>query len=108
MSGDCKDMLSRADIDMLMSRRLKRLRELAERSQADVAKLLGVTADAYAKMEQRGRIPAALLPQFALIVKMSTDSVLDVEDENRRPAQPRVAGRPPARQPQKVRAAAKR
>jgi transcriptional regulator with XRE-family HTH domain len=90
-------MLSPSDIDRLLARRLKRLRMESGRSQSNVAKALGITADGYAKIEQRGRMPAALLARFAAVLNVSADTVLDVDDEARRPAPVATIGRPRSR-----------
>lgn len=91
------DMLSPSDIDRLLSRRFKRLRGEARRSQANVAKALGISTDAYIKMERRGRMSAALVARYAAILNVSADVLLDVEDEARRPATPATIGRPKLR-----------
>jgi transcriptional regulator with XRE-family HTH domain len=88
------DMASASDFDRFMARRLKRLRSESGRSQAKMAQALGLTTDNYTKIEQRGRLPTALVPRFAAILQVSTDFVLDVEDEMRRPITPTVVGRP--------------
>ena len=88
------DMASSSDFDRYMARRIKRLRIESGRSQSKMAQALGLTTDNYTKIEQRGRMPTALVPRFAAVINVTADVVLNVEDEMRRAAPPVVVGRP--------------
>jgi transcriptional regulator with XRE-family HTH domain len=62
--------------------RLKELRQEQGWSQRVMATLMDVTLTRYQKCEQRGRLPAELLPKFSKLVNKSIDFILTGEERD--------------------------
>lgn len=76
-----------------LAKRMKRLREASGRSQSEMARVLGVTWEAYKKQEQRGALPTDKLETFAALVNAPVAYVLTGTG----PTTPAITPAPPAR-----------
>lgn len=81
----------------LLHARMREAREARSFSQKDMARLLGVTQDAYEKYETRSRLPHHLLEPFALATGVSLSTLIAGREVRAqpRPVQPAPAAPAP-------------